>query len=78
MKFSIKNFSSKCDQISSFLRIWSHLLEKFLMENFIFYVVKSPWTQDVNLMQVRRSKDVLDVFWTSYVRNKREHYFEII
>ena len=36
MKFSIKNFSSKYDQIRSFLRIWSHLLEKFLMEDFIF------------------------------------------
>ena len=36
MKFSIKYFFSKCDQIRSFLRIWSHLLKKFLMENFIF------------------------------------------
>ena len=36
MKFSIKYFFSKCDQISSFLRIWSHLLKKSLMENFIF------------------------------------------
>ena len=36
MKFSIKDFFSKCDQIRSFLRIWSHLLKKFLMENFIF------------------------------------------
>ena len=36
MKFSIKNFFSKCDQIRKFLRIWSHLLKKFLMENFIF------------------------------------------
>ena len=27
MKFSMKNFSSNCDQICSFLRIWSYLLE---------------------------------------------------
>ena len=40
MKFSIKDFSSKCDQIRSFLRIWSHLLEKSFMENFIFCAVK--------------------------------------
>ena len=33
MKFSIKDFFSKCDQIRSFLRIWSHLLNKSLMEN---------------------------------------------
>ena len=37
MKFSIKDFFSKCDQILSFLLIWSHLLKKPLMENFIFY-----------------------------------------
>ena len=36
MKFSIKDFSSKCDQIRSFLQIWSHLLEKSLMGNFTF------------------------------------------
>ena len=36
MKFSIKNFVSKCDQIRSYLRIWSYLLRKSLMENFIF------------------------------------------
>ena len=40
MKFSIKDFSSKCDQIRRRLRIWSHLLEKCLMENFIFYAVR--------------------------------------
>ena len=33
MKFSIEDFSSKCDQIRKKLRIWSHLLEKSLMEN---------------------------------------------
>ena len=37
--FSIKDFSSKCDQIRSFLQIWSHLLEKSLMENFVFCAV---------------------------------------
>ena len=35
MKFSIKDFLSKCDQIRSFLRIWSHFLKKSLMENFV-------------------------------------------
>ena len=33
--FSIKDFFSKCDQIHSFPRIWSHLLKKTLKENFI-------------------------------------------
>ena len=39
MKFSIKDFFSKCDQIRSFLRIWSHSLKKSLMGNFIFCAV---------------------------------------
>ena len=34
--FSTKDFFSKCDQIRNKLRIWSHLLKKYLMENFIF------------------------------------------
>ena len=39
MKFSVKDFFSKCDQIRRKLRIWSHLLEKSFMENFIFCAV---------------------------------------
>ena len=39
MKFSIKDFFSKCDQIRWKLRISSHLLRKFLSENFIFCAV---------------------------------------
>ena len=39
MKFSIKDFLCICDQIRSFFRIWSHLLKKSLMENFIFCAV---------------------------------------
>ena len=35
MKFSIMDFFSKCDQIRSFLWIWSHVLKISLMENFI-------------------------------------------
>ena len=37
MKFSIKDFFSKCDQIRRKLRIWSHWLKKSLMKNFIFF-----------------------------------------
>ena len=39
MKFPIEDFLSQCDQIRSLLRIWSHLLKKYLMENFIFCAV---------------------------------------
>ena len=38
-KFSIKDFFNKCDQMRRKLRIWSHLLKKSLMENFIFCAV---------------------------------------
>ena len=36
MRFSINDFFGNCDQIQSFLRIWSHLLKKSLIENSIF------------------------------------------
>ena len=42
MKFSIKDFFSKCDQIR-FPRIWSHLLKKSIIENFIFCAIWSPF-----------------------------------
>ena len=36
LKFSIKNFFCKCEQIRRKLRIWLDLLKKSLMENSIF------------------------------------------
>ena len=41
MKFSIKNFFSKCDQIYKKQRIRSHLLKKSSLGNFIFCAVNS-------------------------------------
>ena len=41
MKFFIKDFFSKCDQIGRKLRICSYLLKKSLIENFIFCAVLS-------------------------------------
>ena len=38
-KFSIKDFFSKRDQIRRKLKIWSHLLKKSLLKNFIFCAV---------------------------------------
>ena len=40
MKFSMKDFVYKCDQICNLQRIWPHLLKKSLMENFIFCALK--------------------------------------
>ena len=39
MKFPIKDFFNKCDQMRSFLKIWSQLLKKSLMENFIVFLL---------------------------------------
>ena len=47
MKFPIKDFFSKCDQICRKLRIWSHLMKKFLTENFIFRKVFDTLTYSV-------------------------------
>ena len=41
MKLSIKDFFSQCDQIPRKLRIWSYLLKKSLMENFLFCAEQS-------------------------------------
>ena len=40
MKFFIKDFFSKCDQILRKIRIWSYLMKKSLIENFIFCAAK--------------------------------------
>ena len=70
MKFSIKDFFSKCDQIRSVLRIWSHLLKKSLMENFIFcpvvlggYFIYSALLTDV--YKLREVKLILSEFTIS-------------
>ena len=49
MKFSIKDFFSKC-------YIWSHLLKMFLMEIFIFCVVYQP---HINFLSDKRAKTVI-------------------
>ena len=41
MKFSIKDFFNKRDQTRRKLWIWSHLLQKSLIENFIFCGAKN-------------------------------------
>ena len=51
MRFSIKDFFSKCDRICRKLRIWSHLLETSLMENFIFWTVVGLWASLLNQTQ---------------------------
>ena len=50
MKFSIKVFFSKCNQIRRKLRILSHLLKKFSTENFVQW--KKRGRGDVKCLQM--------------------------
>ena len=65
MKFSIKDFLSKYDQIQSFLGIWSHLLKKSSIENFIYCAVKASQSlngktdNDLEMAQHKKKKDFL-------------------
>ena len=65
MKFSIKDFFSKCDEICSFRRIWSHLLKKSLMENFMFCAVweqhKQPFCGEKNVTRHNMSR-----YWSAW------------
>ena len=54
MKFSIKDFFSKCNKIRSFLRIWSHLVKKSLMENFIFCAVAQKNSEFCQTSKIKR------------------------
>ena len=48
MKFFIKDFFSKCDQIRRKPRIWSHLLKKSAVKNFIFCAVQDQFSEVQN------------------------------
>ena len=51
--FFIKSFFSKCEQVCSLQQIWSHLLNKSLMKNFILCCAKSFYPiQDVGRQKV--------------------------
>ena len=79
MKFSINYFLSKCDQICSFLRIWSHFLKKSLMKTSFFlqcgklyFLCSDCKRQDIfqiiiDFRQLRNSaaefKNTLETFW---------------
>ena len=49
IKFSIKNFFSKCDQIRNFQQIWSHVLKKSLMESLNFCALRGVFRAMSNI-----------------------------
>ena len=54
MKFSTKDYFSKCDQIRRFLRIFLYLLKRSLMETLFFVQCENDFTF------------VLDIFEPAY------------
>ena len=52
-EFSIKDLFSECDQIRRKLRIWSHLLQKSLMKNFISCAVLKCWCWRIYVFECR-------------------------
>ena len=52
MKFSIKYLFNNCNQTRRELRIWSHLLKKSLLENFIFCAVCCSSTEQLELKKL--------------------------
>ena len=74
MEFSIKDFFSKCDQIRSFLQIWSHLLKKSLMENFMIYLQRDPISFIIiplrkDLLQILNNQIIYPLYRNLHVKN---------
>ena len=70
MRFSIKDFFSKYDQIRSFLWIWSHLLKKSLMENFCAVnAFDQIWHEDLLLKHNQNgiSENLLNFYTISFM-----------
>ena len=57
MKFSIKNFFSKCDQIRSLLWIWPHLPKKIPRGKLHFLCSDTKWSECGNI------SGVLCIYW---------------
>ena len=70
MKSSIKDFFSKYDQIRRKLRIWSHLLKKSIMENFICVVIAA--TRLMYYVYVMQFSSV------KFTRNINHRYFHFL
>ena len=75
IKFSIKDFLSKCDQICWKLRIW--LLKKFLMENSIFcevLVTAAYWeSSDITMFKETASAEILPEYETNKSLKRKEN-----
>ena len=81
MKFSIKDFSSKCDQIHKELRIWLRLLKKSSIENFLFcavpineHLLPSIHTKKLDSKQLASIKNFCHIFASSRLDSTDVHF----
>ena len=65
MKFSNKDFFSKCDQISSLLWIWSHLLKQSLMEKSVRFSTLT-FVKMQSFMQKEKTKCLNEITLIGY------------
>ena len=82
MKFSIKDFISRFDRIGSCQLIWSHLLKKSLMEDFIFCAdFKLDCFARYKILLGPASTAISKVSMVSNYKDyagKGKHYFEVL
>ena len=78
MKFSIKAFFSKCDQIHRKRRIWSHLLKKSLMKNFIFCAVQNILLRLAKFQFFKRLTFKLNYYYLIQANNLMMHSYFLI
>ena len=76
MKFSIKDFFSKFDEICSFLRIWSQLLKKSLMENLFFCAVSCSRVACMADFMLKNSERIIQTTILEHILNFSLHNFK--
>ena len=79
MKFSMRDLFSKCNQIRRKLRIWSNLLKKSFMENFIVFAVvvtELIWSFAHNgskALLISKQKNFCHNIWAYFKYGKKSH-----
>ena len=73
MKFSVKDFSSKCDQIRRKSWIWSYFPKKSFMENFIFFAIKCEYWHEMGEVQYVISAMPQKMIWRPF----RNNFFQV-
>ena len=73
MKLSIESFFSKCDRIRRNLQIWSYLLKKSLIENFVRWKMN---TLSCERRPIRQH--IRNIIYRSFIRCFSQYSFEMV